>query len=177
MTCPLSLWLSQERTALDDSSCEVFVVSSSGALPKWSPLPSDKSGCAEKMSGPSLNFALQSVAGLLWWVAVWLSPGFAQQFFDAETMERDRFVFFVPDACLFVIGSGVVAYMGTIHHPRVIQGAWMCVGVVLYATLCCLGLCLVGGPWLPVLVMGLATLGTGWSARRIGLQKSTGEKV
>ena len=119
------------------------------------------------MSGPSLYFALQALAGVLWWIGLWASPEFGRWFFAAEFLERDRVVFLIADLMVFVLGSGLVAWLAVREHRWSAPLAWIVLGGTAYATLTCLGLYLEGGPLGSLASMVLALLGSGWGAIRI----------
>lgn len=105
-----------------------------------------------KLTAP--YFALQAVAVLAWWIALWLLPAFGQNFLPPNSDEVFLLAFCLPDLSLIVIGSFAASYLCAREKAAANVALWLVVGSLGYATLYCLALSLLtGSAWIGVVMM------------------------
>jgi protein-S-isoprenylcysteine O-methyltransferase Ste14 len=102
---------------------------------------------------------LQGIAGIVWWLMIWLWPTCRPWFFYMDEAQLTLRSILLPDLLLFVLGSLTTSVMLYRQHP------WACLflagvmGATSYATLYCLGISLLTGhAWLATVMMS-ATMG------------------
>ena len=98
-------------------------------------------------------FALQALAVLGWWVALWLRPECRAAFRPFSASDAVLLSFAPGDLLMLGVGSALVAWPG--HHQRHRRAlAWVVAGATIYAALYTLALALSGAaPPLGALLM------------------------
>ncbi len=87
----------------------------------------------------SIYLLVQALAGIGWWLVLWLNPESREQFRPAG-MGRDFILAFaIPDVVLFIGGALVGAGLFAINHTAARAVLWLTAGATLYAALLCLG--------------------------------------
>lgn len=80
-------------------------------------------------------FALQAVAGALWWMMLWLWPASREWFWPTRTSDSVLLAFAAADVVCFVGGSALAAVAVAKRLPGARAVLWLVVGAVSYATL------------------------------------------
>jgi protein-S-isoprenylcysteine O-methyltransferase Ste14 len=92
----------------------------------------------------SIYLLVQGLAGLAWWLILWLIPESRERFQPSGMVSDFILAFAIPDAVLFIGGALVGAWLFAINHRGARAVLWLTAGASAYAALLCLGFALRG---------------------------------
>lgn len=108
---------------------------------------------------------LQAVAGLAWWLAMWLMPALRIWFWVPSTSSEVLAAFAAADIFMFVVASAVAAGLVWNTHRWSQSVLWITVGGIAYTACYCSAIAVIsGGAWLGAVLMLLALCGTSIAA-------------